>query len=252
MGCCETTRKQNATDKAEKSPRSKEKSLPKPDPVLNPPSISLGPVQNQPCEPTEATLIDLKTHNKAEAIRLAFAVAKVNYRESLLTTEEWAEQSKSFPHAKLPILEVSGRQLVGGEAGLRYVCQTRGMYPVITDIKAVYRCEAICEGIAEQTRELVAGIRQGALAQNRAYKETRYLLRELDSAVQGSSPYLVGDILTMADLMCLDFLWTFFLSPTKRLAHGQKVPSLLADYILALLKTHPELQAAIDSRLSRP
>ena len=248
MGCCETTRKENVTDKAEKSPRAKEKSPPKPSQAVKEPSVELDPVQNQLCE---ATLIDLKTHNKANAIRLAFAAAKVNYKETLLSPEEWAAQSQSSPHAKLPILEVSGMQLAG-EAVLRYVCQTKGMYPVITDIKAVYRCESICEGIAEQTRELVEGIRQGALAQNRAYKETRYLLRELDSAVQDSSPYLIGAVLTMADLMCLDFLWTFFLSPTKRLAHWDKVPSLLADYIHILLNTHPDLQAAVESRLSHP
>lgn len=238
-GCCETNRnKDDHSEKTEKNPHTKEK--PQSKPKIDPPKQEI-----------ESTLIALKTSNQAETIHLALLVAKVPYRETLLSPSEWTERSQAFPYEQLPMLETTGRQLMGREAVLRYICQTRGMYPALTDWKAVYLCESVCEGVAEQRRELEAGIQNGALAQNRAYKEAKSLLVGLDSRVQGSSPYLIGETLTMADLQCLDFLWTFYLSPTKRLAHGTKVPALLDGYIDTLLNTHPELIIALEARLSR-
>lgn len=241
-GCCDASRKDDNSEKTEKSPHAREKLQSKA--AADPPKR----VIDLPKQAFEATLIDLKTSNQAEVIRLALAVSKVSYTETLLNPTEWTERKQAFPYTQLPILETNGRQLMGSGAVLRYICQTRGMYPALTDLKAVYRCESLCEGIAVQRRDLEAGIQQGAVAQNRAYREAKSLLIELDSQVQGSSPYLIGDVLTMADLQCLDFLWAFFLSPTKRLAHGSKVPALLADSIATLLNTHPELQTALETR----
>lgn len=238
-GCCETTRKHESVDTQKNSPP----------PETKPNNTTPAVVPSPPPTSKDALLLDFKPHSKAEVIRLALSVANLTYSEQFLTPEEW--QSKDS-YEQLPRLEISGNALVGETAVLRYICQTHGFYPPAKDLAAVYRCESICEYMRNQKREMEIEIQKGAFAQNQAYKEATNLLNELSRQLQDVSPYLLGDSLTMADFTCLDFLYTFYLSPSKRLARANQLPASLQIYPEVLLQLHSELQAALDSRLSRP
>ena len=64
---------------------------------------------------------------RAEAIRLVFAQAGVQYEDKRIAKEEWGVLKPNTPFGYLPILEVDGKVLSGSSPILRFVAERHGL-----------------------------------------------------------------------------------------------------------------------------
>jgi len=67
------------------------------------------------------------TMGRAEALRLIFAQAGVEYEDKRVTAEEWTQLKPSIPTGQLPILEVDGTTLHGSRPICRFLGERFGL-----------------------------------------------------------------------------------------------------------------------------
>ncbi len=72
-------------------------------------------------------LIYFDGKGRAELSRFIFAQAGEKYEDKRVTSEEWAEMKPTTPYGCLPVLEVDGKQLAGGQVIARFLAERFGL-----------------------------------------------------------------------------------------------------------------------------
>uniref|UniRef100_A0A914QE52 glutathione transferase n=1 Tax=Panagrolaimus davidi TaxID=227884 RepID=A0A914QE52_9BILA len=88
----------------------------------------------------------------AEAIRLVFKYAKVDFEDNRLTFEQWPTIKPTTPFGKLPILEIDGTQLVESAAIARFIARKHGLAGK-GDLE-----EAKVDAIVDQNKDFMAQV----------------------------------------------------------------------------------------------
>jgi len=185
-------------------------------------------------------------YGRGEAIRLAFAFAKVPLEEVVVTGAQMPELKAAgkLPFGQLPILEYNGEVLAQSIAILRFVCQKFGLYP--TDPKQAY----VVEAVVDQRQDLWAKVLKIHFTQDEAEKKkgwedfytgdlvTNFKLIEAFYIKHTSgNGYFVGDKMSMADIAFIDFYTNFITHPDRKEA-GQKA-----------IEQVPELKKYLETRV---
>ncbi|XP_788101.1 glutathione S-transferase alpha-4 [Strongylocentrotus purpuratus] len=151
----------------------------------------------------------------AEVTRLALNAAQIEYDDVYLRTREEFLQlitDGKLMFKQVPLLEIDGKNLIGSECVLRYVCNKAKLQGKSDDDQS--KIEMLSMG----ARDMLKGGFSGAKFQATPEKEEemlqsaakqckdRYLPVFEKVLGENKSGFLVGDSLTMADLMFFDGL----------------------------------------------
>lgn len=157
---------------------------------------------------------------RAEQIRLAFWIGKIEFEDVRVEFKDWKETLKAkSPWDGMPILELPSGEVIGQCRTIaRYVAKKVGLYPSNNDILA-----ARIDEILDAMEDFMSGVNkvgQGLPKDDKlkARKEgmtsgfPARLLKKLDAfiAANGSNGFVVGDKLTQADLAV--FAYTTFVT----------------------------------------
>ncbi|XP_072178600.1 glutathione S-transferase alpha-4-like [Diadema setosum] len=149
----------------------------------------------------------------AEVIRLALSAAKVEYDEVYLRSREQFVQlitDGKLMFKQVPLLEIDGKTLIGSDCTLRYVCRTRGLMGKNSDDQTLI--DMLSSGARDMFKLGIFNYKfkptEEARAEflEKATKECRErYLPVFERILTGSkSGFLVGDTMTMADIIFFD------------------------------------------------
>ncbi|KAJ3038271.1 hypothetical protein HDV00_000868 [Rhizophlyctis rosea] len=144
---------------------------------------------------------------RAEPIRLALAVGGIPFEDERIAREQWAALKEKMPFGQMPILTIDNSTVLAQQhAILRYVGKMAGVYPR-EDLEQAkvdqFMChleditKVVANTLHEQDAEKKKAIREelSATTLPRLYG---YMER---FAAENGTGYLVGNSLTVADLM---------------------------------------------------
>jgi len=66
---------------------------------------------------------------KAEALRIVFSIAGVDFDDRRIGHDEFGVVKESFPNKQVPVLEVGDRVYCQSNSIFRYACKLAGLYP---------------------------------------------------------------------------------------------------------------------------
>jgi len=192
------------------------------------------------------TLSYFPVYGRGEAIRLAFAFAKVPLEDVVVTGAELPELKATgkLPFGQLPVLEYNGEVLAQSIAILRFVSQKFGLYP--TDPKQAY----VVEAVVDQRQDVWAKAVKLFFIKDEAEKkkglEDFYagdlvanlkLIEAFYKKNTSGSGYFVGDKMSMADIALIDFYTNIITHPLRK-ELGQ-----------AAIEQVPELKTYLETRV---
>ena len=108
--------------------------------------------------PKKFTLTYFRFANRAEPIRLAFAIGKIPFTNKVIQFQDFGALKSSLPMGQLPLLEVEGQDgsmttISQSQALLRYVGKLSGLYP--TDEIEACKVDEICAIIDDASTPIV-------------------------------------------------------------------------------------------------
>lgn len=168
------------------------------------------------------TLTYFPIGGRAEPIRLAFAAGNIPFTNKVLTFPEFNEAKPTFPLGQVPILDMdfgeTKKTLTQSTSILRYVGKLGGLYPTDDHVTAMEIDEIT--SILEDMRAPIATTVQGSVksllsdeteftAEEKLAIRKRWVEKSLPhylgfiekKLAASSSGWLVGDSLSIADLM---------------------------------------------------
>uniref|UniRef100_A0A061SAH2 Prostaglandin-H2 D-isomerase n=1 Tax=Tetraselmis sp. GSL018 TaxID=582737 RepID=A0A061SAH2_9CHLO len=142
----------------------------------------------------------------AEPIRLAFAVGGIDFEDHRFQREDWPQLKPKTPYGSVPTLTIGDRVYAQSNAILRYAGKLAGLYP--TDPVEALAVDQIVDAledmflhvkptVQEQDEKKKMEMRK-VLAEETLPKWLGYFNKHIEE--NGSSGYIVGDSLTIADL----------------------------------------------------
>lgn len=144
---------------------------------------------------------------KAEAIRIAFSIAKINFEDKRLSHQEFAEIKSTLPNQQLPILEIDEQVYCQSASIFRYASKLAGLYP--TDPIEALRVDMLSDQLEETFSFLI-----GTMKSNNKVQERIELLEKggkmydrvktIDKWIQG--PFYNGKKLSGADIQLFCFV----------------------------------------------
>ncbi|XP_072035115.1 glutathione S-transferase A1-like [Amphiura filiformis] len=171
---------------------------------------------------SKANIIYFDSRGKAEAIRLMLAAAGIEWEEEHLNSKERVEEIRKdgrLIFEQFPLLEIDGVKISQSMAAVRYLADKHDLMgkTLLENVRINMLADGARDwlalggftGLMFQPAEKREAVKAASLNKSR----TRYL-PAFDKALKenGSNGYLVGDKLTMADLLFLDVLtwvWEF-------------------------------------------
>ncbi|XP_020630097.1 glutathione S-transferase 1-like [Orbicella faveolata] len=187
---------------------------------------------------------------RAEAIRIVFAVAGVEFEDNRVGPKEWFTELKHSglsPSGQLPVLEVDGKILTQSKVILSYVAKELNLAPegnfqlaqadmladVIGDLESMLS-EAFNEKDPDSKEKALATASEEAIPAKCGYFE-KFLV------ANSKHGFFIGDKLTYADIVVFTFLNSYF---AKGKAQGipeqlKEYPTLSAWY--ELVRTQPKV-----------
>eukprot|EP00188_Purpureofilum_apyrenoidigerum_P003329 Plantae.Rhodophyta-Purpureofilum_apyrenoidigerum.ctg3459.p1 GENE.Plantae.Rhodophyta-Purpureofilum_apyrenoidigerum.ctg3459~~Plantae.Rhodophyta-Purpureofilum_apyrenoidigerum.ctg3459.p1 ORF type:complete len:208 (+),score=37.29 Plantae.Rhodophyta-Purpureofilum_apyrenoidigerum.ctg3459:352-975(+) len=158
-------------------------------------------------------LIYFDGKGRAEPIRLALSIGKVDFEEERVNFDEFVARKKSgeFMYGKMPVLEVDGEQLAESSALLRYCGRLSGTYP--EDPISACLVDEVMSALDDLTRPFV---KSGQSQEPEKIKEGRRYAVEnsYPSILTGlekrwttntKGPFLLGSDVSVADLFAFVF-----------------------------------------------
>ncbi|XP_022109993.1 S-crystallin 4-like [Acanthaster planci] len=147
-----------------------------------------------------------KFHGRAEAIRLAFKLAGVDYQEKYIQwPTEWEQNKRRYPTQQLPVLEVDGKMIGQSKAILRYVGREFGLYGN-TSLEAAH-IDQVIDTVDDSwavVNDLYVGTKEEQTASTRKFltEVTPLVYATLDRLLdlEQAGEYFVGNSITIADL----------------------------------------------------
>eukprot|EP00455_Lapot_gusevi_P014580 TRINITY_DN172_c0_g1_i1.p1 TRINITY_DN172_c0_g1~~TRINITY_DN172_c0_g1_i1.p1 ORF type:complete len:208 (-),score=68.23 TRINITY_DN172_c0_g1_i1:194-817(-) len=161
-------------------------------------------------------LVYFNARGRAEAIRLIFAEAGVEYEDVRLAGNEWPayKAAHNLPFGQIPILEMDGKVLSQSVAITRYLAKKYNLVPA-NDYDA-YLCDCYADGIndlrnaAGKAAQCPPEQKEAVLKQFAAEVVPVYAQRYEGflHANSNGEGFFVGNELTWADLFIFDFFFT--------------------------------------------
>mmetsp|Transcript_20739 Transcript_20739/g.23096 ORF Transcript_20739/g.23096 Transcript_20739/m.23096 type:complete len:209 (-) Transcript_20739:38-664(-) len=153
-----------------------------------------------------------QVYGKAEAIRILFDHAKVDYEDNRVTGDVWKEfkASDKCPIGQVPVLEKDGKILTQSNAILRYVGSEYGYYPEDAELR--YRADELVD-LTDDFKGPVGKNHFGSASPEEKSEEWKGLLEnhytkfftffEGKLKENSSQDFIVGDTYTIADFSLL-------------------------------------------------
>ncbi|CEM30502.1 unnamed protein product [Vitrella brassicaformis CCMP3155] len=219
-----------------------------PDPLYLPPRSVFNDDECAPLQKPRLLYFGVK--GRAEPIRLAFAIAGVDFEDVRLTERAFLSRcrSGSLPYEQLPVLEMEGHVLSQSFAIMTFVGRRTGLMPAEAweEAKAaefVLGVDEAYSAIAETVREEDVATKMKMRTELASVHLPRTLACLDALAASNSTPgYAVGSSLSMADLVLFNLIsWL-------RAGVVSGVPKTLADkhthimQIHATVQSHPRVQ----------
>jgi glutathione S-transferase len=179
---------------------------------------------------------------RAEAIRIAFHAAGVDFEDHRFAFSEFGEIRKEARFNAVPVLEIDGGAVTQSNAISRYVGKMAGLYPA-DDLQALY-CDETLGALEDLTNHIVRtfGLEEDELKLAREQLVDGWLtvfLRGIDDLLtRGGGQYFADNKLTVADLKA--FVQTHWLT-AGNLDH---IPSDLVQRVAPGLVQHAQRIAA--------
>lgn len=194
-------------------------------------------------------------HGRGDIIRLLLHLADVPFEDKRLSGEEWMTNVKpTAEFGTCPILEIDGHRLVQTKAIIRYIAQTHGLYP--KSLKDIYQLESFVDTVADFRENLIEHSAHGETEKlQEHYAKMPGFLAMLEKRLNANtakSGWVVGGQMTVADIMLFDLLWNWFLQPSRKEEHGQKVSKRLKEFADFCLERAPRIRDYVASRQPRP
>ncbi|XP_062612165.1 glutathione S-transferase 1-like [Saccostrea cucullata] len=156
-------------------------------------------------------LMYFESKGRAEVIRLALTVAGQEFEDKRVTREEWLEVKHTIPQKQLPCLEVDGQFISQSGAILRYIGRAFGLYGENNEENT--RIDVILGATEDFLKHVIAvyyekdETRKAELKKDleeNKLPEFFDLLEEILKEHNGGDGFLVGNKLSIADLMIFD------------------------------------------------
>eukprot|EP00298_Acanthocystis_sp_HF-20_P029097 c7970_g1_i2.p1 GENE.c7970_g1_i2~~c7970_g1_i2.p1 ORF type:complete len:222 (+),score=87.65 c7970_g1_i2:24-668(+) len=161
-----------------------------------------------------------KSEGRAEKIRLAFVIGKVPFEDHRITTE-WPQVKASAKFGQAPLLEVDGVQYAQSGALLRYAGRLAGLYP--SDSLHALRVDeviALTEDLSSAFSGMYAIRGNSSLSDEEKKTQLEAFFAKVAAetlpkyfaffdtllAANGTNGYLVGDSVTLADVVVYTLL----------------------------------------------
>ncbi|XP_038075533.1 hematopoietic prostaglandin D synthase-like [Patiria miniata] len=195
-------------------------------------------------------------HGRAEATRLAFKLAGVDYQEKYIEwpSAEWEECKQRYPTQQVPVLEVDGKIIGQSKAILRYVGREFGLYGK-TSLDAAYIDQAIdtAEDIWAAVNDTYVGTKEQQAAKTKTFLTEVvppvYASLDRQFAVEPAGEYIVGNSITIADLFF--FTAVDFVNFVSRGANSlEKFPKLTT--LKSRIASDPKIAAWLAERPPEP
>jgi len=188
---------------------------------------------------------------KAEAIRMTFSVAGVEFEDVRVSIDEWVSKLKHSgisPSGVLPVLEFDGKVLTESKAILSYVAKEFNLAP-----EGNFQ-QAQADMLAHMIGDLENMLNAGSELEDPEKKE-KALKTASEEVIPGKCAYFekflvanskqgffIGDTLTYADIVVFTFLNSYYLQGNAEGIPEQlkKYPTLSAWY--ELVRTQPKIQ----------
>lgn len=143
---------------------------------------------------------------RAEPIRLAFAIAGIDFEDERIPFAEFDALKPKLPLGALPVLAVDGVVYAQSSAILRYAGKRGGLYPRDDDLAAM-RVDEVMDTLDEVSAKLHSD--SSADARKKFVDEAvpKYVPRLNKIAEENKgSPWIVGNSMTVADVKCYTFV----------------------------------------------
>jgi len=190
-------------------------------------------------------LIYFDVRGRAEATRLLFKVAGVEFEDRRMTFEEWGKQKEQWksagklPFGQLPLLEVDGVLLAQSIAIARFVANEFGLTPPTNWGKA--QADMTVDGCADFAQKITPSrfekdeVKKAQLEEEAKAVTPGFLkcFEDLLRANNGGKGYFVGDKLTYADISVfntLNYAWFDPGNPLSTPGELKKFPLLAEHY----------------------
>lgn len=186
---------------------------------------------------------------RAEVSRLLFAVADEVYEDDRFMHDEWPTRKLEAPLGQVPILTVNGKKINQSLAIHKYLARAFDLY-------GKHNMEnTMCDVVMETTKDVIDEMTNWYFEKDvdrkkdfeKKLNDITYpkLVDFLDKMLkENGGQWLVGDMLTVADLACFDILDKII--PRADNDIFQSTPSLKEHY--TKVKTHPRVQAWLEKR----
>jgi len=141
---------------------------------------------------------------RAEAVRIAFHAAGIEFEDHRISFPEFGETRGNFRFGAVPVLEIDGAAVTQSNGMCRYIGKQTGLYPE-DDLQALYCDEAL--GVVEDSYHRIVNtifLEGDELKEAREKLVDNWLtpyLRGLDEMLtRGGGEYFADNRLTVADL----------------------------------------------------
>jgi len=145
---------------------------------------------------------------RGEPIRMAFRLQNIDFEDERINYASWPTLKEKYPFGTVPVLEVNGVSIAQSNAILSYVGKLGGLYPSDPFLGA--QVDEIMAGVEDIMVQFGSYRRetdpekkkaiQDELTANVIPKSLGFLEKLHETRQKGTSPYFIGDKLTVADL----------------------------------------------------
>ena len=203
----------------------------------------------------QVTLHYFDAYGRAESMRLVLKHAGVEFVDHRMTHEQWAEykQQGTCEFGQVPSLEIDGHHLVQSASIMRYLCKKYGF--VGGSAHEDYLADSTCELHNDIIQAYIRAMSENSVDTFKTTFMQGKLQLLQKRFVEHGGQFFVGNHITIADFYMLEFLYDYYMRPSKR---ESDLPGLtlyaprLIEYVESLLKQSANLQAYLNSRPELP
>mmetsp|Transcript_6087 Transcript_6087/g.9519 ORF Transcript_6087/g.9519 Transcript_6087/m.9519 type:complete len:204 (+) Transcript_6087:69-680(+) len=157
----------------------------------------------------KVTYFDVKA--RAEPIRLALAVGKIEFEDERLAREAFIKRKPDLPFGSLPTMNIGEKQFAQSNALLRYAGKLAGLYPsdALEALKVDQILDAAEDTLGALRPSFSAKDEEKKLSMRKEFMENAFprYVSGIESLVEGK--WAVGDKMTIADLVLYQLKDTF-------------------------------------------